>query len=202
MLPPESYLRSERLSFEQSAETWLHCANGELIVDGHAETLFQIMLNSAMEVGNDVLRLAARIHGQCELHCYVEGKHRAWLASIVQQGLDSNVYRSNVGWEKVVKLLELDTKNPVVTSYSVCDQFPNSFVAGWEDDSDGDGWYGLPHKKQWHMAMAGLRKQAGGLELTPENWDSIRFGKGITAFSLYNRQWQAKRTQDEQTKQA
>ncbi|GAA4304598.1 hypothetical protein GCM10023178_11830 [Actinomadura luteofluorescens] len=32
------------------------------------------------------MRFLARLHAQCELHGYVEGPNRAWLADVIDQG--------------------------------------------------------------------------------------------------------------------
>ncbi len=55
--------------------------------------LLAACLNTVCAVGSDPLKLYARIHGQCEIHCYVEGRNREWLASIIQLGLDCGLYR-------------------------------------------------------------------------------------------------------------
>lgn len=98
---------------------------------------FTIILNTALLFGNDVVRLAARLHGQCEVHAYVRGENREWLAGIIDQGLESGLLRkthsrSNTlssGWAETSAMLRSRSNIPVVTSYSVCDQFPNaSFV--------------------------------------------------------------------------
>lgn len=106
---------------------------------------FAVRLNTALKYGNDAVILAARLHGQCEIHCYVEGINRAWLAGIIVEGLDAGIFRegqwyedrdgerkwSDTGWRSVVKLLLDRDDEPVVMSHSVCDQFPNADIAGW-----------------------------------------------------------------------
>lgn len=115
---------------------------------------FAIRLNTAMKYGNDAVRLAARIHGQCELHCFVEGINRAWLAGIITEGLDAGIFRegrwyedrdgnrkwSDQGWRGVIKLLLDRDDEPVVMSYSVCDQFPNSYAANWSPPPMPESW--------------------------------------------------------------
>lgn len=115
--------------------------------DGQKIDGFALTLNTAVIVGNDVIRLLARLHGQCEVHGYVEGPHRAWLASVISRGRADNILRSDAGWEAVGALLASRDDEPVVTSYSVTDQFPNAYVAGYTDDTRGvDTWYELPRR--------------------------------------------------------
>ena len=84
----------------------------------------------------------------------------------------------------MVEFLRRSDDESVVTSYSVCDQFPNRFVAEWEDDYDGDEWYELPSETRWEMAFSKIRDSDRGLELKPDNWDAFRFGHGLGAFGL------------------
>lgn len=113
-------------------------------------------LNTALVAGSDPVRLAAKIHGWCEAHAYVEGPDRAWMATIIDQGLKAGIYRhglwyadqpdgpkdkwSDQGWEGVQALLRSRDDEPVVLSYSVCDQFPNREVANWGPPSLPDDW--------------------------------------------------------------
>ena len=85
------------------------------------------------------------------------------------------------GWLGVAALLEnsADAPGPVVTSYSVCDSFPDQ-PRGWVGEDDD--WYELPFTKQWELAMTAIRLQYG-LEWKPEQWD-LRFGNGITGYDL------------------
>lgn len=187
---------------------------------GHDIDAFTVVLNTACKVGNDSIRLAARIHGQCELHGYVEGPNRAWLADLMQAGLDAGLYRRKhpaspafgQGWEEVMALLRTRDDEPVVMSYSVCDQFPNPTVADWcpeipddwrpecvsagdwaeytEGEREGDRedapnelWYALPDDEKWRLAMDGLRA-TWGLDLKPDNWSTFAFGRGLTALDF------------------
>jgi hypothetical protein len=123
---------------------------------------FSVCLNTALRYGSDPVRLAARIHGQCEIHAWVDGKNRAWLADLMQQGLDERVFRpglwyvdrvadgpaigqgdrkwSDQGWGEVMALLRSRDDGPVVMSYSVCDQFPNREAATWQPPPMPEGW--------------------------------------------------------------
>lgn len=178
---------------------------------------FTLALNTAALLGNDQIKLAARLHGQCELHAWVDGPNRTWLAAVMQTGLDSGIYRSGFergqaestwvpqGWDEVIDLLRQRDDEPVVTSYSVCDQFPNSSVGDWmppwpdgvpkqwdalseeqqeQRSSRSDAWYELDDVEQWRISMAGLRSSEGGLELKPDNWDRFRFEHKLSVLDL------------------
>ncbi len=106
-----------------------------------------VELNTALVAGSDPIRLAAKIRGWCEVHAWVEGPDRKWLAGVIDEGLQAGLYRagmwyvdgpcdgpasqhpdrkwSSQGWEEVQDLLRESDDGPVVMSYSVCDQFPN-----------------------------------------------------------------------------
>lgn len=145
---------------------------------------FTLSLNTALAIGSDAVKLAARIHGQCELHCWVSGANRQWLAGIIQQGLDSNLYRLAQGWDDVLALLAVDSVSPVVLSYSVCESFPNSTVANWASpDGDDEAWYELSRDEQWRLAFEGLSANEW-LEMSPDRWTDYHFGDGYTAMDL------------------
>lgn len=136
---------------------------------------FALALNTTLVLGSDPLCLMARLHGQCEIHAYVEGPNRAWLAEIIQQGLDAKLYRTEMGWEGVQELLRNGAEHPVVTSYSICDGFPNQYEADWvapevDGEQDQDAWYELSHDRRWELSLASLRSKPDDLrEISPES---------------------------------
>lgn len=181
------------LTLDRNFGLMLSGASDERLADG--TPIFGLVLNTVLAVGSPALQLCARLHGQCEIHAYVEQKNSAWLAQVIEEGLESKVLRDGLvrsdkqltGWRDVIALLGR-AKGPVVTSYSVCEEFPNSDVAAWTpppcpsckgnsaDECEECGgeplwdlWYDLPDDKQWSLAMAGLRKRSKteGLELRP-----------------------------------
>lgn len=198
--------------------------DGPLIrFEGHPVDPFTLTLNTALTVGNDQIKLAARLHGQCELHAWVDGTNRAWLADIIQAGLDSRLYRATLpyvargtttvrqvdqGWGNVIDLLRSRDDEPVVTSFSVTEQFPNPTVGDWlppwpdnvpythegwhlftpaerqEREERGDAWHELPAAEKWRISMAGLRQGPGNLELTPDGWHDYSFGHGLSVLDL------------------
>lgn len=126
-IAPSHYLHKS--SLDRAMKSFETCfAIGELtfnLPDGTTADAFTVGLDTCLTVGSDVVKFMARLHGQCEIHGYVEGPNRRWLADIVDQGLDDGLLRRESGWESVVKLLLSADDKPVVTSYSVCDGFPN-----------------------------------------------------------------------------
>jgi hypothetical protein len=178
--PTHYSLRDSR--FPHSLKTALGVASSGtvLVVDGTPVDVFSAQLNTALDVGSDVVKLCARIHGQCEIHAYVEGAHRQWLADIVEEGLQVGIFRPDMGWNGVASFLRARSDEPVVTSYSVCDQFPNPHVAEWKPpvqdrEENWDAWYELPEETRWKLAMDGLRTESS-LEMNPASLGSIRFG--------------------------
>ena len=165
---------------------------------------WDIQLNTALALGSDPIKLCARLHGQCEVHAYVEGANRTWLADIMQNGRDKGILRENMGWEETIAMLRERDDQSVVTSYSVCDQFPNidMMPQAWqdevmkghrdEDDPDRNILYSerdkLSRQEIWDMSMETLRlhNATGKLELTPDNWDVIMFGYGPHVLEIMN----------------
>ena len=148
------------------------------------QEFFAPSLNTALVMGSDAVKLLARLHGQCEIHAYVEGEDRAWLAGIITRGRETGVLRDDMGWEAVATFLVAAADAPIVTSYSVCEQFPNPYAAKWKKGPDA--WYELPRAKQWKLALATLRAQRG-CRMQPSDWQTFYFMDGTTAFDLLKR---------------
>lgn len=189
-LPPDHYAL-DSIDFADALALSFRVGDLDFLADNKQLSAFTISLNTAYLMGSDPVKLAARLNGQCEIHAYVEGVNRQWLAGIIKHGRDIELYRSGMGWESVVDLLLSNDDSPVVTSYSVTDQFPNAFVANYtpssfddDGDPDYDTWYDLPLSTQWSMALDGLRNSARGLELNPEGWGEFYFEHGIDANKL------------------
>jgi hypothetical protein len=177
----DSYVLREKddLHFANTFEIWFSVSMGARFqVNEKIADSFEIALNTAHIMGNDPIKLATRIHGQCEIYCYVEANNKNWLAEIIEKGMKTKIYRANQGWEDVISLLKSSKDSPIVLSYSVCDQFPSASAANY---SDYEGWYDLSDEQKWNMGIEGIRKEHG-LEMKPDNWDSFFFMNGITAF--------------------
>lgn len=183
-------------------------------LDGEPVSTLSLRLNTACVLGNDAVRLAARIDGQCNIHCWVDGPNRPWLAAIVQQGLDAGIFRKGFwyqpepgaerawqssGWPEVLALLQARDDEPVVLSYSGGVDFPDSSIGGWmlqcpdgvDVDDHADAWYELPAAEQWRISMAGLReREAQRLELKPDDWQAYRFSHCLSVLDLMADDWE------------
>lgn len=195
---------------------------------GRPVSTFSLALNTAMLLGNDQIRLAARLHAQCELHAWVDGPNRAWLADVMEAGLESGIYRRGIqytpdpardrdepqwvsqGWEEVIALLRTRDDEPVVTSFSVCDEFPNQQTGDWmppwpegrperwdalteeeqkERDARSEAWNDLDAAEQWRISMEGLRNSTGNLEIRPDH-EAYRFNHNLSILDLFAPDWE------------
>jgi hypothetical protein len=133
LLPADSFLQGIHppAAFGRAMVDFLFAfSDRSVLVDpssGKPLRLSSLILNTALVAGSDPVRLLARLTGQCELHTYVEGPHRAWLADIIKEGLGTGVLRrfgpdvenDHVGWPAVEALLGERDDGPVVVSDSV-----------------------------------------------------------------------------------
>lgn len=197
VLPPGVNLRDDgsRGAFEESVRLYLAVpiSKRAVIVNGEEHDPFAVALNTLMVAGSDPVRLLARIHGQCEIHGFVEGPNRAWLSEVIRYGRRDNVLRPDMGWESVAALLDARDDGPVVMSYSVCEQFPGrhalpaghplGYGAEESDEDDDDTRYSdLPDAERWRLGMEFLRANPS-LEMKP-GWATYRFDAGVSGFDL------------------
>lgn len=91
--------------------------------NGETELAGTLASNTALAIGNEPLKLFSRLHNQCEIHAWVAGKHRAWLADTIEEGLEIGMYRQGMGWQGVIDLLRSSKRGAVVSEYSVTDSF-------------------------------------------------------------------------------
>lgn len=186
ILPPDCYaLQHTGSQFRSWLDIWVGGASDSyFVVNGDRKVAtFSTALNTAHVAGSDPVKFLARLHGQCELHAYVEGPNRAWLAGIIEQGRASGIMREDSGWEGVMELLRSRDDGPVVTSYSVSEQFPNQGIANWQNEDD-EAWYDLPKDEQWRLALDGLRNTKGQIEIKPDNWQTYTYRHGVNGFQL------------------
>lgn len=177
----------------KSLETFLSVGSGrKIVVEGYGHSLFGVMLNTAYCMGSGPVKLMARIHGQCEVHGYIRGESRSWVANIIALGRGYGIYREQEGWEEVMDMLRSNSTRTVVTSYSVCDIFPCPYELqsnqGLEEDERehyAEWFYSLPKEEQWQIGLGELYEQPL-LEITPENWEGYYFDTGLTAFDWMN----------------
>lgn len=198
IIPPESMMFNRvAWSFPQALRAAvLYHSEVFVLPNGEQIRLFETALNTVIAMGNEPMKLLARLHAQCELHCYVEGQHRAWLADILEEGLRIGLLHewknhAYTGWAGVVKLLRARDDGPVVTSFSVSGEFPNLNVlqeAGMKVSgvNDHEDFYELPYEEQWQHAMKALRtlNETRKLEINPETID-LMYGNGTNGFHLY-----------------
>lgn len=158
---------------------------------GRALSTFTLALNTALKLGSDPVKLGARIHGQCELNCWVDGPNRAWMADIIDHGLETGVYRTgpedaSQGWEDVAVFLRSSTEEPVVLYDSIGSEgFPSAYIGDWmpawpegipqthegwdmmsedqkrERDERSDAWYELSYAEQWAISWPALKAKKG-----------------------------------------
>lgn len=160
--------------------------------DGRIINSFSLSLNTMLRIGSRPLKLMARLHGQCEIHAWVDGPNRNWLADIIEEGLRDGVMRKDMQWEAAVELLRKRNDGPIVTSYSVCEQFPSTGLIdpsllprGEDGEIDYDAACEMENK--WDLAMAALREKDGGLELKPEDFDTYYFGgANVSCLDIYD----------------
>lgn len=205
---PGHYLHTtDESRWRNTFETCWRVGYSDLLeIDGVVHDPWHLTLNTAIVAGSDAINWLARMHATCEIHGYVEGPHREWLADIIAQGRADKVLRSNMGWEDVIDLLRSNYDEPVVMSYSVCDGFPNPSVSDWadvkpkpetdqygelDDDEEAewenwmDLWYELPADEKWQRSMNHLRDtREGDIDLHPGMWRTRGFGS--TGWSVYD----------------
>ena len=112
------------------------CGKPLFVLNGKSIDVWHLMLNTVMSIGSDTIKLLARLHAQCEMHAYIRGKNRNWLADIIECGREEGILREKVGWEDTIKMLRSNDKETIVLSYSVCESFPNPKIADWDAPID------------------------------------------------------------------
>lgn len=149
----------------------------------------EVSMNTIGALGSDEMRVAAWIHGQCEVHGWVEGNARAWLAARIERGMAIGIFRADpvnfYGWRHLVGMLRASTTLPVVMSYSVTNYFP----APPEGLSDGerDQWYAMAEDDKWKDGLHRLRVGEGNVgELVPALLAQRRYGDGRTILGILN----------------
>lgn len=94
----------------------------------------EVILNTALVSGSDPVRLLVRLDGGGGRNLYVEGPNRNWLATVVEEGLDSGVLQrfrgqgdEESGWAELGAFLRSRDDEPVVVSRGEGDDaFPNA----------------------------------------------------------------------------
>jgi hypothetical protein len=135
---------------------------------------WEVLLSTALVYGSTPVKLATRIHAQCEVFLRVEGENRAWLAGMIEQARKDKIFRPDMGWEPAISRLRESSDDPVVMSYSVCSQFPTADLFNFKSDRTRDNWENKNAAKQWDEGLAVLRKSYP--VLSPEDFETYRFG--------------------------
>jgi len=187
ILPKDDYVQNATYdNFEYAARRSLQygMVGTTFLIDDIKVPAWVAALNTALAMGNDAVKLAARLHGQCEIHAYVEDENRGWLSSIISKGLKTGIYRKNQGWLEVLSLLA-ECDGPYVTSYSVCEQFPRpGVIESWGTcECEIERFYELDSTEQWELAIEALRKKPK-MEISPSNWDDYFFRDGWDGFKI------------------
>lgn len=190
LLPPNNYALRDPRGVEEGLALYLGGMGSTLLVNKESVDTFVLSLNTSIILGSNPVILLARLHGQCECHCWISGPNRKWLANIITDGRKTGLYREFQGWEDVIGLLKSRKDGPVVCSFSVCDSFPN-YNCLPEDhplkqsrsEDRYDQFYELPKTETWKECFRGLREQRG-LELRPDNWENFYFDSGQSVFTL------------------
>lgn len=125
------------------------------------DTEFAEQLGWVCIVGNDAMKLAAHIHGQCEIHGWVHPDDGEWFARQIESAVHAGVLaddgRQHYGtWADLADLARAST-TPLVSSYSVCEGWPDPYLiaehrpdlfdVGPADENDDD--YDDRHDNAW-----------------------------------------------------
>lgn len=177
-------------------------AKPKLIGPDGDELLMFVAANTVIAIGSDAWVFANRLHLQCEIHMWVAEQDRPWLAGLITQGRAEGILRPDAGWEETAAMIAdaADGGGPVVTSYSVTEDFPDMWLAadaglwnhpGLKMDDNGvpiddgaayDAWDELSEKDQFEI---GLRYVHPHAHLTPDNLRE-KWNTEATAFGVRN----------------
>jgi hypothetical protein len=136
-------------------------------------------LNFAMRVGNPLIHIMARLHGQCEIHAYIKKNNFSWFKDIIQEGLDKKILRDKIrvgkkeystGWTELIEMLETTEGNEIVTSFTVCEEFPMIYLGLDDEESKLD----MEWDVLWGLAWEHISKD-GLLEICPEQLNDFYF---------------------------
>lgn len=176
--PEPTYARSEA-DIRMALRTHPHELSF-VLPDGSTHSAFGVLLNTCVDLGNESLCLLARVHGQSEIHAYVEGNDRSWFADVIERGLSRrHLLRPGHGWENVMAHARRRSDEPIVMSYSITAGFPNAAMCEMDAKSFGD----LPSSERLALCMGKLR-DTFGLRISPGTLTTQGFGMGINAFQI------------------
>jgi hypothetical protein len=149
----------------------------------------ELALNTLIAMNSPQLSFVAHVHGLCESHVWCETENAGWMGDLIEKGRDTGVFRSDQGWEDVILLCRevAETgEGPIVTSYSISDDFPSRSVAGWVGDNNK--WYELSGDERWALAVKGLREAPWPFAMGPDR-QGQRYLTGESVFDLLATRW-------------
>jgi hypothetical protein len=76
--------------------TCLKVSNVPLQIGEHIVFSMNVEFNTALTTGNYAVCLAAKIHGWCEIHPWIEESDREFFASLIEESLRDGVYRTGI----------------------------------------------------------------------------------------------------------
>ncbi|MFI6922510.1 hypothetical protein ACIBIZ_21395 [Nonomuraea spiralis] len=160
----------------QTLQVRMRLSGLDLEVAGVRLNTGNVDLNTTLAVGNDPMRLAAKIAAWGSQHAFIEGSDRAWAADIIEQGLAAGLYRkqltSRVGPDGPERTVELGWKDVL------------ALLRERDDEPVWDGWYELPAAEKWTRAMAGLRERRAWARLGPDTLAEVTFHLPVTVYDL------------------
>jgi hypothetical protein len=137
-------------------------------------------------IGDDVTKLIAHVHGQCEIHGWVHPDDGEWFAGLIDgavaRGLLNGDRPGQYGTWSEVGALALRSTTPLVSSYSVCDSWPDPHQIAEQrpdlfnptgpavssDDVLYDAWAALGSEEQGRIADEAIQSCAPRWH--PEEW--------------------------------
>lgn len=151
-----------------------------------AEENFGERLGWLCLIGDDVTKLIAHIHGQCEIHGWLHPDDGEWFAGLIEQasarGLLNDDRPGQYGtWSEVADLARRST-TPLVSSYSVCEGWPDPYAIARErpdlfnptgpaissDDVLDESWAALSDEERGRIADAAI--ESIGPRWHPAEW--------------------------------
>lgn len=158
--------------------------------DGSEHDGWTIGLNTLAAVASESVKLLARIHAQCELHCWFSEDHREWfkdqLAAAIEADLLDAEYRA-----PLIEWLG-NARGPIVLSYSVCDEFPSPAMLekfqGGECAYEAFEQSGMSEEQLFDECLATLQ-ETPSLRITPENNAAMRYGSRPCTIWDVERSW-------------
>ena len=202
---PPDYLSDSKGDWERSVALWLRsgwASGGEpaLLIDGVAEPFDELASNTAIVLGSRPLRLLAWMKGMSENHGYFVPDSHLKVVETIDEGLDDNILRAGMGWDRVRDLFMESVKaakpSAIVMSFSVSETFPDRYELRPPQDPDEsdeayedrcDLVYDIPYGEAWDRCMALLHAAKWPVPLHPDRDQGYLRGK--TAFDFIAQLW-------------